>query len=74
MPQLVIDEIEDEVLEKIQLRAYRNRRTTQAEAIEILREAVRTTTSRVWASGRASRPGFTTSVSKRKSPSCAAIR
>jgi plasmid stability protein len=41
MPELVIDEIEDEVLDKLQLRAYRNRRTTQAEVIEILRDAVK---------------------------------
>jgi antitoxin FitA len=41
MPELVIDEIEDDVLDKIQLRAYRNRRTTQAEVIEILRDAVK---------------------------------
>jgi len=41
MPELVIDEIEDEVLYKIQLRAYRNRRSTAVEAVEILRDAVR---------------------------------
>ncbi|HEV7488525.1 MAG TPA: toxin-antitoxin system [Thermoanaerobaculia bacterium] len=41
MSELVIDEIEDDVLFKIQLRAYRNGRSTQAEAIEILRDAVK---------------------------------
>ncbi|MBV8546741.1 MAG: toxin-antitoxin system [Acidobacteria bacterium] len=41
MPELVIDEIEDDVLDKIQLRAYRNRRSTAAEAVEILRDTVK---------------------------------
>jgi plasmid stability protein len=41
MPELVIDEIEDDVLYKIQLRAYQNGRSTQAEAVEILRDAVK---------------------------------
>ncbi|MGA8809700.1 MAG: toxin-antitoxin system [Thermoanaerobaculia bacterium] len=41
MPELVIDEIEDDLLYKIRLRAYRNGRTTQAETLEILRATVK---------------------------------
>jgi plasmid stability protein len=40
MAELRID-IEDDVLEKLQLRAYRNGGTTEQEVIEILRDAVK---------------------------------
>jgi antitoxin FitA len=41
MPKFVIDEIENSVLDKLQLRAYRNGRTTQTEVTDILRDAVK---------------------------------
>jgi len=39
MPELVIDEIEDDVLDKLQLRARGHGRSTKEEIREILRDA-----------------------------------
>ena len=41
MAELVLDEIEDDVVEKLKLRAYRNGRTTEQEIIKILSDVVK---------------------------------
>ena len=75
MSELLVDEIEDDVLEKLQKRARRHGRSTEEEVREILRNAVMSESDapvRAWELG--SPKSFAASASKRRSPNCAAIR